>query len=324
MMTDIPTGNHQLFIAHDQEALWEFKAKLLASELKKYDKLADKWNAATPPLDVQRVLAKKYGHKYIKEFARQMYKQLSMRVFMLHASQNKDKKKQYTHSNILEDWGNYSKKSFAVSPNDVNADTDADGAKASKKNVMTAAYREVTSNEKSTVPWIDIKEHQSEYINAEYLPEGYQMKEPSKMVRTKVVKLMDHWHMRQAKEEHLVVFESYKDKDGGAVVPSEGPWGKKRKVVAASAKGKAKEKALVRAAVKKMDKGKGKQSLKGKEKAISPQSNSNLKDDVNADSQSDDAKADADTDDEDIIWQLQALEGSEDIEDEASSAQMEE
>ncbi|THH13267.1 hypothetical protein EW146_g6927 [Bondarzewia mesenterica] len=68
------------------EALQEVKVKLSADELKKYDELANKWNAATPPLNVQRDLAEKHGYQYIKEFVRQMYRQLSMRVFMLHAS----------------------------------------------------------------------------------------------------------------------------------------------------------------------------------------------------------------------------------------------
>ncbi|THH15546.1 hypothetical protein EW146_g4943 [Bondarzewia mesenterica] len=328
----MPATSRQ-FIAHYQEALREIKAKLSASELKN--------------------LAEKYGHQYIKEFVRQMYKQLSMRVFVLHASQNKDKKTIYTYhnyneengtlsfiktypewatGNILEDWGNYAKKSFAVSPGDAKAKAKADGAEASKKNgkkpllelafaedgrvmlpamkegnqpdleqmkglvwsVMTATYREVTSNEKSDVPWSDLKEHQSEYINVEYLPEGY------------------HWHARQAKEKHLVVFEGYKDKDGGAVFPSEGPREKKGKATAAlaksKAKGKGKGKAPVRVAVKETE------------------------DNADADGQSDDAKADADDDDEDIIRQLQALEGSDNdndesdgnIEDEASFAQMEE
>ncbi|THH12733.1 hypothetical protein EW146_g7417 [Bondarzewia mesenterica] len=93
--------------------------------------------------------------------------------------------------------------------NDVKVEADADGVEASKKNskkpllelafaedgrvmllameegnqlyleqmkglvqsVITAIYHEVTSNKKSAMLWSDLKEHQSEYINAEYLPE---------------------------------------------------------------------------------------------------------------------------------------------------------
>ncbi|THH05568.1 hypothetical protein EW146_g9869 [Bondarzewia mesenterica] len=262
--------------------------------------------------------AEKHCVKYIKEFARQMYRQLGMRVFVLHAAENINGKivfaqhdynekngsisfiktqTDWESGNIMQEWGAYATKAFGQADTDAEAeqadtenkkgkkpllalafaddgrvmlpvseagqDPDLDQLKGLIRSVMTTMYREASANAKSTVPWSDLKEHRDDYMDEQYLPDEYLMKEPSKMVRTDVVQLIDHWKARQAEDEELVVFKGYRTTDGGVALTHKEP-GKKTTMV----------------------------------KAKEPKPDT-----------------DTDTDTDDIIKQLKALEGSDDDDD---------
>ncbi|THH15730.1 hypothetical protein EW146_g4795 [Bondarzewia mesenterica] len=352
----------QEYISYYQEALTAIKAEMSAGDLKKYDELADKWNATTLPAEVQRDQAEKHCVKYIKEFARQMYRQLGMRVFVLHAAENVNGRivfaqhdyneengsisftktqTDWESENIMQEWGAYTAKAFGQADADADTDQADTGNKKGKKPLLELAFtddsrvmllemsdfRPVTklteiyslstgqasANAKSTVPWSDLKEHRDDYMDEQYLPDGYLMKEPSKMVRTDVVQLINHWKARQAEDEELVVFKGYRTNDGGVALAHKEPE-KKTAMMKAKSKQKAKGKAtgmasstaLASASVKGKGKGKGKgkRSSKGKEKAT----------DLELDEEPEpDTHSDADADD--IIKQLKALEGSDDDDD---------
>ncbi|THH15119.1 hypothetical protein EW146_g5308 [Bondarzewia mesenterica] len=131
--------------------------------------------------------------------------------------------------NIMQKWGAYTAKAFGQANADADADQADTGNKKGKKPLLELAFTDdsleetdiigddhnVHVNAKSTVPWSDLKEHRDDYMDEQYLSDGYLMKEPSKMMRTDVVQLINHWKARQAEDEELVVFKGYRTNDGG-------------------------------------------------------------------------------------------------------------
>jgi len=77
---------------------------------------------------------------------------------------------------------------------------------------------------KARVPWASLSEQQDDYLDSEYLPDGLELKEPSKIHRNDITMMITHWKKRQDDAEVDVTFRFMKvqelDKNLiGAVLP---------------------------------------------------------------------------------------------------------
>ncbi|KAI5999777.1 hypothetical protein F5J12DRAFT_784555 [Pisolithus orientalis] len=66
-----------------QKAVNTIMKSLTAKEIQEAETLAKEWNEQQPPQDVQSETAEKKGHKYAKEFAKEMWKQCGARVVVM-------------------------------------------------------------------------------------------------------------------------------------------------------------------------------------------------------------------------------------------------
>ncbi|THH08716.1 hypothetical protein EW146_g8905 [Bondarzewia mesenterica] len=156
----VTLSNSKAYIQHYQQAVKSIRREMSAAELKKYDELADKWNAAPLPTEVQRDLTEKHYQRYIKEFAQQMNQQLGMHssctpskthkartatsngVGELRHDYNEENgsisfvktQPRWETGNILEEW--------AKQTVDVEADADTEGKKKGKKPLLELAFAE--------------------------------------------------------------------------------------------------------------------------------------------------------------------------------------
>jgi hypothetical protein len=74
-------------------------------------------------------------------------------------------------------------------------------------------------NKKVAVPWGSLSGKETEYVDEEYLPEGFYFKEPSKMVKADVYTYLKFWFRRQEdpRTETVFEFKRIKGKDGEPV-----------------------------------------------------------------------------------------------------------
>ncbi|KAI6000356.1 hypothetical protein F5J12DRAFT_894806 [Pisolithus orientalis] len=68
-----------------QKAISTIMKSLTAEEIQETEALAKEWNEQQPPWDVQSETAEKKGHKYVKEFAKEMWKWCGARVVVMAA-----------------------------------------------------------------------------------------------------------------------------------------------------------------------------------------------------------------------------------------------
>jgi hypothetical protein len=76
---------------------------------------------------------------------------------------------------------------------------------------------EIRSGDNSaSVPWGDIGQHQDEYISREYLPAGFQLRDPSKLTKQNATALLEFWYKRQddKKVKTTLEFRGFKGKNG--------------------------------------------------------------------------------------------------------------
>ncbi|KAI6144272.1 hypothetical protein BKA82DRAFT_148923 [Pisolithus tinctorius] len=66
-----------------QKAIDTIMKSLTAEEIQEAEALAIEWNEQQPPQDVQSETAEKKGHKYAKEFAKEMWKRCGARVVVM-------------------------------------------------------------------------------------------------------------------------------------------------------------------------------------------------------------------------------------------------
>lgn len=95
---------------------------------------------------------------------------------------------------------------------------------------------------KASVPWNDVVRNQKVFIDDQYLPFGFELKEPSKMNKHKVEALLTYWHKRQRNPGVAMPFwfKAHKDCSTGDVVDAkyEGGTVKKSNTSRARTRGK--------------------------------------------------------------------------------------
>jgi hypothetical protein len=72
---------------------------------------------------------------------------------------------------------------------------------------------QVTNNQNATVPWLRIRDSLADFIDAEYLPNGQQLMEPTKMKKDQLKLVFDHWENRQASGLVALKFKSARASD---------------------------------------------------------------------------------------------------------------
>ncbi|KIK80343.1 hypothetical protein PAXRUDRAFT_158936, partial [Paxillus rubicundulus Ve08.2h10] len=75
----------QEMIAKYQWAVNKVMGGLTQEEMKEAERLAEEWRQANPPAKVQAKTASQKGEKYLREFAKKMWRQYGMRVAVLTA-----------------------------------------------------------------------------------------------------------------------------------------------------------------------------------------------------------------------------------------------
>ena len=64
-----------------------------------------------------------------------------------------------------------------------------------------------SGNEKAVIPWGDLARRTSEYIKAEYIPDGIVFRDPSHLREDDVTALLSHWYERQQEASKVLRFQ---------------------------------------------------------------------------------------------------------------------
>ena len=76
---------------------------------------------------------------------------------------------------------------------------------------------------KSIVPWLNIQEEQHSFIDDEFMPPSFILREPSKLKEQEMRTLFDFWYERQESSVDIPFrFKAYRLKDGTFMESHEG------------------------------------------------------------------------------------------------------
>ena len=64
-----------------------------------------------------------------------------------------------------------------------------------------------SDNPKAIVPWKELQTRTSDYMLAKYLPPNVTLMDPSHLRADVVIRLMDHWYVRQGKQKAVIRFK---------------------------------------------------------------------------------------------------------------------
>ncbi|KAG1718944.1 hypothetical protein EDD22DRAFT_963515 [Suillus occidentalis] len=209
-------------------------------ELQEVEKKAERWMNQAPDAAVQAKMMRKKGEKMIKSFAKKMYIQTSMRVFVLGSW--KDEK-----GSLLISGFNFNKQlDFIGDAFDQDEDQDVTllggtwqipkpyhefdlgspilpqledltlkTKKAMIQSFLTIHYRKCCGKLKVPVPWSDIMKGQSIFISSTYLPDDTKVLEPSKLLCKDANTILDFWWDRQENQVGLTfMFKGWIDDKG--------------------------------------------------------------------------------------------------------------
>ncbi|KAI6095295.1 hypothetical protein EV401DRAFT_2083801 [Pisolithus croceorrhizus] len=79
--------------------------------------------------------------------------------------------------------------------------------------VFQAAYAKFMKKPKAKVPWGLLIKSPMEYLDSKSIPEGFTMKDPSKLTKADLVLLWDHWQSLEAEEKAIVSFIDCRKED---------------------------------------------------------------------------------------------------------------
>ncbi|KAG1864531.1 hypothetical protein C8R48DRAFT_773048 [Suillus tomentosus] len=96
---------------------------------------------------------------------------------------------------------------------------DLDTKKAVVRAFLTWHYRKCCGDPKVSVPWKYVIPRYNEIIPGQYLPEGHNLAEPSKLRQIHATELLRFWHDRQEEgEQHVFEFVGWWDNDSQDIV----------------------------------------------------------------------------------------------------------
>lgn len=73
----------------------------------------------------------------------------------------------------------------------------------------------ITKRDKVHVPWLELGRSPTEYLDADTIPEGFEVLDPSKMTKSMVFRLWSHWSMRAKAKLPILIFLKAPSQDLG-------------------------------------------------------------------------------------------------------------
>ncbi|KAG1900013.1 uncharacterized protein F5891DRAFT_980629 [Suillus fuscotomentosus] len=236
---------------HYQRVVTKIMQGLTSDELKEAEATTLAWSQEGPPADIQTNIAKTKGESLIKYFATEMYRQAGMRIFVVSAWKEQDRKlmigghdfndkigggERFMDTKdwqvILEEWNPYAEEQFnmqegtddRVIRGKTQAGLDLQTTKDLIRDFMTIHYRHCCQKVKVPVPWATIISQQEEFIKSKYLPEATRIKDPSKLKKAEAQMLLQFWHQRQKHTTDTTFeFKGWVDSDGNIHSPVRKP-----------------------------------------------------------------------------------------------------
>ncbi|KAG2032019.1 hypothetical protein BDR03DRAFT_985996 [Suillus americanus] len=210
--------DHKEVLRRYQPTMTSIMVGLDKKELQEAEEKAKRWTNQAPDAAVEAKMARKKGEKMVKSFAKEMYIQASMRVFVLGSW--KDEK-----GSLLTSGFDFNEQLNQDEDQDVTLlggtwwvpkphhefDLDCLGSpilpeledltiemkKAMIRPFLTIYYRKYCGKLKVLVPWSDIMKGQSRFISSTYLPDNTNILEPSKLLSKDTNAILNFWWERQ-------------------------------------------------------------------------------------------------------------------------------
>lgn len=73
----------------------------------------------------------------------------------------------------------------------------------------------ITKRDKVRVPWLELARKPTKYLDADTIPEGFEVLDPSKLTKTMIGQLWSHWSARARKELPILIFIKARKQDLG-------------------------------------------------------------------------------------------------------------
>ncbi|KAG1882457.1 hypothetical protein F4604DRAFT_1678444 [Suillus subluteus] len=234
-------------IKNYQGAVNAIMGSLSEEQLEEAKKTAIEWSRKAPPTDVQAEFAQKKAPAMMKDLATQLWRQTSMRIFILSTWRTEEGEvringidfneklegNSFTDTKdwkrMLLEWNAYAGEEFvkylhhvvipAVDRNDDEDGNEEGDTKESRKQRhssqnTTRVDRATSQKPKASVPWSAVREAQDDFIEHKFLPTGGKIKDPSKLQLHEANRLLEFWHQRQKdKVRPTFEFKGWQDHD---------------------------------------------------------------------------------------------------------------
>ncbi|KAG2115290.1 uncharacterized protein F5147DRAFT_769747 [Suillus discolor] len=161
------------------------------NELEEAQAKADEWTNQAPDPVVQAKMAKKKGEKMIKHFAKEIFTQASMRLFVL--ASWKDEKGALLTSGQVDMVGQFNFNEHPRRGSSFMKCKDWQVILLAWEDFIGDEFRICCGKRKVPVPWSDIMKGQSQFISSTYLPDDIKITDPSKMQRDEANALLESW-----------------------------------------------------------------------------------------------------------------------------------
>ncbi|KAG1726915.1 hypothetical protein EDB19DRAFT_1833263 [Suillus lakei] len=173
------------FIERYQTTLTAVMASLSQEQLEQAQKTVIEWSDKAPPAGVQADFAKKKAPSMMKDLATKLWKQASMRIFILSAWKAEEGELEgnsFTDTkdwkSMLSEWNAYAGEEFGL----------------------------CSQQTKASVPWSSVRKAQGDFIEAKFLPTGCKLDNLSKIRLVDADQLLELWRQRQ-KDQVRPTFE---------------------------------------------------------------------------------------------------------------------
>lgn len=76
----------------------------------------------------------------------------------------------------------------------------------------------ITERKKVHVPWLELARNQTEYLDGDTIPNGFEVLDPSKLTVAMIDRLWNHWSLRAAAKQPILIFKNARSQDTAAGV----------------------------------------------------------------------------------------------------------
>ncbi|KAG8219311.1 hypothetical protein J3R82DRAFT_183 [Butyriboletus roseoflavus] len=90
--------------------------------------------------------------------------------------------------------------------------------------IFTKAYMRITKHDKVHVPWLELVRMPTKYLDADTIPEGFEMLDPSKLTKVMISCLWSYWVAQAKVKVPILIFIKAWRQDLGLSAGLEVPW----------------------------------------------------------------------------------------------------